>query len=176
MKKKIIIALTALAIILLLIPQSIQNPVEGADDNSYHHQSFWWNWGGRPHIGIDIFAKKGTPIHPACAGIVIQTERDTPIGGNTVSILGTHGRIYYYAHMDEIKTHLGAIVTQKSTIGTVGKTGNAATTPPHLHFSIFTAIPRLDHWVPSDERVYKEDIYKPFLVDPAKALHGQQIF
>lgn len=166
----------AIVLLLLVIPQSIQNPVEGAGTGSYHHQTFWAPWGDHHHHGIDIFAKRGTPIHPACAGIVIATTSNRGRGGNTVSVLGLHGRIYYYAHMEEVRTHIGAIVTQGSTIGTVGNTGNAASTPSHCHFSILTIIPRLEHLVPSGNSAMWDDSVKPFFVNPVKALDGEQIW
>lgn len=46
--------------------------------------------------------------------------------------------------MDKIETHIGAIVSRKSTIGKVGNTGNAIHTPSHLHYSIASPIPQGD--------------------------------
>ena len=48
-----------------------------------------------------------------------------------------------YAHLDEIKTRPFAFITQNTEIGTVGNTGNAITTPAHLHYGIGTLIPYL---------------------------------
>lgn len=115
-KKKICLAIIAVITILLLIPQQVKNPVEGCGANSYNHETFWKPWGDHHHQGIDIFAQKGTPIHPATSlGIVIAVTHEgnlgkKKLGGNTVSVLGTHGRVYYYAHMQEVTTHIGAIV------------------------------------------------------------------
>ena len=165
-----------IAAILLLIPQSIKNPVEGAGPESYHHQTFWMPWGNHHHHGIDIFAKRGTPIHPACAGIVIATTDNTMLGGKTVSILGLHGRIYYYAHMDEVKTHMGFLVTQNSVIGTVGDSGNAAGKACHCHFSILTMFPRLGQWVSPSDYTMRDDAFKMFYVNPIEALEGKQLW
>jgi murein DD-endopeptidase MepM/ murein hydrolase activator NlpD len=175
MKKKLYSVLAILAL-LLLIPQSIQNPVEGATSRDYDPHTFWHPWGDHHHHGADIFAKRGTPVHPACAGIVFAVKHDTKIGGNIVSIVGLHGRAYYYAHLDEIDTHIGALVTKRSVIGTVGNTGNAAHTDSHLHFSIFTLFPRFSQWVPTEKRTLNDDWLKPFFVDPTKALKGEQLF
>ena len=43
--------------------------------------------------------------------------------------------------MDEVTTTRYAFVNSDTQIGTVGNTGNAATTPSHLHYSIVTLIP-----------------------------------
>lgn len=131
-------------IICMLLPTKIQNPVEGCGKESYNAQSFWHPWGDHHHRGVDIFARKGTPIHPAIGGIVISVTHHFGKGGNTVVVFSSGLRLHYYAHMSEINTHIGAIVTQHSVIGKVGNTGNAANTPSHLHYSISSVIPQGD--------------------------------
>jgi SH3-like domain-containing protein len=46
------------------------------------------------------------------------------------------GRSQYYAHLDSQVVRRGDRVLAGDTIGFVGNTGNARTTPPHLHFGI----------------------------------------
>ena len=92
--------------------------------------------GGREHQGIDIFAPRGTPVLNAVDGIILYTGRVT-FGGNVVRILGKDKRIYYYAHLHSYNDfEPGEKVHQGDVIGYVGNTGNAVTTPPHLHFEI----------------------------------------
>lgn len=124
------------------IPQSINMPVEGAHQADYHPESFWYYPWGRSgtHKGVDIFAKKGTPIRSATHGLVISTGQ-IRLGGNYVLILGPKWRMHYYAHLNEIKTHGGSFVNQEDVIGTVGDSGNAAGKPPHLHYTIATLFP-----------------------------------
>ncbi|MGD2123720.1 MAG: M23 family metallopeptidase, partial [Gemmatimonadota bacterium] len=43
----------------------------------------------------------------------------------------------YYAHLDEPLVEDGQQVQAGDTIGLVGNTGNARTTPPHLHFGAY---------------------------------------
>ena len=62
-------------------------------------------------------------------------------GGKYVVILGPKWRLHYYAHLDEITTKPFTLVSHDTVIGTVGNTGNAATTPAHLHYSIATLVP-----------------------------------
>src|SRR5665811_2381303 len=47
------------------------------------------------------------------------------------------GNSLYYAHLDSIIAVFGRTVSPGDTLGLVGNTGNARTTPPHLHFGIY---------------------------------------
>ena len=140
--KRTLVIMTSVFFIGLIIPQCLTMPVERANINSYNHESFWYGgWGSSVvHKGVDIFARKGTPIHSSTLGLVLYTGR-LGKGGNVAVVLGPKWRIHYYAHMNEIKTSPLSIVTHNSIIGTVGNTGNAASTPSHLHYSIATALP-----------------------------------
>lgn len=93
---------------------------------------------GRSHEGVDIFADEGTPIYAATPGYVYRIGQN-PYGGNTVTVIGGAGVRYYYAHMSGFAEDLqeGQYVTTDTLIGYVGNTGNAATTPPHLHLGIY---------------------------------------
>jgi murein DD-endopeptidase MepM/ murein hydrolase activator NlpD len=95
--------------------------------------------GGRTHQGQDIFARKGTAVFSATGGYVVRVGR-TPLGGNVVVIAGAGGRRYYYAHLATFAPgmRVGRQVTPETVIGFVGNTGNAAHTPPHLHFALYT--------------------------------------
>ena len=54
---------------------------------------------GRRHEGQDIFAPKGTPILSATSGYIYKIGENN-LGGQTVSVIGSGGRVYYYAHLD----------------------------------------------------------------------------
>ena len=93
--------------------------------------------GGRRHEGIDIFAPRGTPIVSATEGVVLSVGTN-PLGGNVVRVLGPGREMHYYAHLDAFGRHAdGARVAAGDTLGFVGTTGNAAETPPHLHYGIY---------------------------------------
>lgn len=93
----------------------------------------------RLHEGQDIFAPQGTPIYSATSGYVMNIG-ENGLGGQTVSVVGSGGRTYYYAHLDAYSPTLreGDRVGTKTILGYVGTTGNAAGTPPHLHFGVYT--------------------------------------
>lgn len=93
---------------------------------------------GRRHEGIDIFARRGTPVRAATEGVVLRVGVDR-LGGQVVWVLGPGGQRHYYAHLDRYgDVRAGMRVRAGAVLGYVGNTGNAATTPPHLHYGIYT--------------------------------------
>lgn len=94
----------------------------------------------RRHEGQDIFAPRGTPVISATSGLVYKIGENN-LGGQTVSVIGRGGRVYYYAHLDSYAPALreGDFVTTKTVLGYVGTTGNARGTPPHLHFGVYAS-------------------------------------
>lgn len=94
---------------------------------------------GRRHEGQDIFAPRGTPVLSATRGYVYRIGENS-LGGQTVSVIGAGGRVYYYAHLDRYAPGLevGDRVNTRTVLGFVGTTGNARGTPPHLHFGVYT--------------------------------------
>ena len=93
----------------------------------------------RLHEGQDIFAPRGTPVYSATEGYVYRI-RENELGGQTVSVIGAGGRVYYYAHLDSYAPQMaeGDHVTTRTILGYVGTTGNAQGTPPHLHLGVYT--------------------------------------
>ncbi len=161
MSRKKIVVLSFCSIVFsgMFIPQQLVMPVADATHNDYNPASFWYYpWGKSVvHKGVDIFAKTGTPVFSATRGIAIYTGSQGR-GGNTVLILGPKWRLHYYTHLDEIKTNRLSLVSSSCVIGTVGTSGNAANTPPHLHYSIVTLIPypwRIDN----DRQGWKKMFY-----------------
>ncbi len=93
----------------------------------------------RLHEGQDIFAPHGTPVLSATDGYVVKIGENS-LGGQTVSVVGAGGRVYYYAHLDSYAPAIseGDFVNTKTVLGFVGTTGNAVGTPPHLHFGVYS--------------------------------------
>ncbi len=114
------------------------NPVQGATNKSIG--SFYGDArdnGTRKHEGVDIFAPRGTPILAPTDGHISRVT-DTKIGGKVVWMFDfRRGHSYYFAHLDSQMVHIGQHVQQGDVLGTVGNTGNAISTPPHLHFGIY---------------------------------------
>lgn len=93
--------------------------------------------GRRVHHGIDIFAPRGTPVLAATDGTVRSIEPNE-LGGNVVwQSDERREQTLYYAHLDRHHVVAGQAVHAGDTLGFVGNSGNARTTPPHLHFGIY---------------------------------------
>jgi murein DD-endopeptidase MepM/ murein hydrolase activator NlpD len=120
-------------------------PVEGVPAGRIKSSWHAPRSGGRLHEGQDIFAPRGTAVRSATAGYVVRVG-ETPLGGNTVFVLGAGGRTYYYAHLDSYAPDaaVGTYVTPQTILGYVGTTGNATGTAPHLHFGVYTSSGAID--------------------------------
>lgn len=120
------------------VGKSLAFPVAGKRS---HVGSFWGDdrdGGRRSHEGIDIFARKGTPVVAISDGIIVD-KGVTPRGGRILWLQSSHYPMQaYYAHLDQWHVRAGQYVRKGQVIGTVGKSGNARTTPPHLHFGLYT--------------------------------------
>lgn len=95
--------------------------------------------GGRKHEGVDIFARRNTPIRSTTPGMVLNVGPNS-LGGRTVMVLGPGGQRHYYAHLERYADiGRGDWVKVGTVLGYVGDSGNAKGTPPHLHYGIYTA-------------------------------------
>lgn len=118
------------------VSKSLAFPVAGKQNNI---ESFWGasrGGGTRKHKGIDVYARKGTPVVAISDGIIVKKTR-TLNGGKTLWLKPTHAAwTAYYAHLDKRLVKRGQRVRKGDVIGTVGNSGNARHTPSHLHFGI----------------------------------------
>ena len=150
----------------LLLPERLDIPVDGADENDWNHETFWHApWGASGvHHGIDIFADAGTPVLAATAGFVVF-RGNLGRGGDVVVVLGPKWRFHYYAHLSRFDVGPGEWVGAAEPLGRVGTTGNARGGPPHLHYSVATPIPYV--WL------YRSGPYgwrRMFVLDPHRML------
>lgn len=112
-------------------PQAIC-PVQGAGKWDFSN-SFGAPRHGGSHAGNDIFAKRGTPVVAPMGGTLRRADGSR--AGYAFYVDGDDGVTYYGAHLDSINV-TGGRVEQGNKLGTVGTTGNAQGTPPHLHFEV----------------------------------------
>lgn len=89
------------------------------------------------HQGNDVFAAYGSPLVACERGVIVRVSVDL-LGGVGLWIAGESGTRYYYAHLSAYaaELHNGQVVDAGDLVGFVGNSGNAATTPSHLHFEI----------------------------------------
>ena len=88
----------------------------------------------RPHLGVDLRGKIGTPIYAVASGKVVYAGWMRGYG-KVVKINHGNGYISLYAHQSRIYTKVGAKVKKGQKIGAIGTTGRS--TGPHLHFGIY---------------------------------------
>lgn len=96
-----------------------------------------WNAGrsgGRTHKGNDLFSSEGTPVLAVDDGVV-RFGTDV-LGGNVANLRSTDSARYYYAHLTAFEGDSNRVVRAGDVIGYLGRTGNAATTAPHVHFEM----------------------------------------
>ena len=86
---------------------------------------------GRPHKGIDLGAKAGTPIYAVLDGTVVYSGVQGSYG-NVIVIEHPDFVMTVYAHNEKNLVNVNDVVKQGQQIATVGATGNAQGN--HLHF------------------------------------------
>lgn len=93
--------------------------------------------GGRSHQGVDMLAARGTPAVAIEAGTILRMSTSS-LGGITLWLKGASGDQYYYAHLDGYASGIkaGQAVEVGAVIASVGSTGNAPASTPHLHFEL----------------------------------------
>jgi murein DD-endopeptidase MepM/ murein hydrolase activator NlpD len=90
--------------------------------------------GTRLHEGIDIFAPRSTSVVAVAGGRAIPGRDE--LGGRIVKVVSS-GVTFYYAHLESVAMAGPVWVEPGDVIGRVGNSGNAAHSPPHLHFGIY---------------------------------------
>ena len=135
-------------------PEEIYDPLDGKGNFENGFNDFRYRLGKykETHEGIDIFAKLGSEIFAPVSGVVVASSDDwtghlerrkgfiydggglSALSGNGVILFNPNDRSYYFLiHMKDVLVKTGDVVSRGTVLGTVGKTGNARNTPPHLH-------------------------------------------
>lgn len=88
---------------------------------------------GHTHQGNDLFGPEKRPLLAVDDGEVrYGTDQ---LGGNVANLRSPDGTRYYYAHLFAFEG-ANRKVKAGDLIGYMGRTGNALTTPVHLHFEV----------------------------------------
>ena len=109
----------------------------------------------------DVLAKAGCRYVAVTSGVVDEVNRIDSWSGKTnlgadrgglyVSFIGTDGVRYYASHLRTIPQSIqpGIEVKAGRLLGTVGATGSARGTKPHIHFGLSWSTPPQTWWVRS---------------------------
>ena len=107
----------------------------------------------------DILAKAGCRYVAATSGVIDEVNRVDSWSGKTnlgvdrgglyVSFIGDDGVRYYASHLRTIPLSIqpGVVVKAGRFLGTVGSTGSARGTKPHIHFGLSWSTPPQTWWV-----------------------------
>ena len=118
-------------------PRTLPVPVQGVSMRAVRDTFGAPRPGDRKHQGIDIFAPRGTPVLSTTRGIVARIGKNS-LGGTVVWVLGPGGDRHYYAHLNSVADiRTGQRIAPGDVLGTIGTTGNARSTPPHLHYGVY---------------------------------------
>lgn len=108
-------------------------PAQGRISGVYGSQRILNGQPRAPHLGLDIAAPTGTPMHAMCAGRVLLAE-ELYFTGNTIILDHGHGVQSLYAHASRLDVAEGAGVVAGQRIALIGATGRV--TGPHLHLGL----------------------------------------
>ena len=89
------------------------------------------------HHGEDIFGQLGTPLLAVADGTIFSVGWND-VGGYRLWLRDRDGNEFYYAHLSAFSPFAvnGRQVKAGTVIGFMGNSGDAQTTPYHLHFEI----------------------------------------
>jgi murein DD-endopeptidase MepM/ murein hydrolase activator NlpD len=90
----------------------------------------------RPHLGVDIAARRGTPVVATAKGVVIRAGDTRGDYGYLVDIDHGNGVVTRYAHLarGSVRVKVGQSVNRWDKIGEVGTTGMV--TGPSVHYEV----------------------------------------
>jgi murein DD-endopeptidase MepM/ murein hydrolase activator NlpD len=117
-------------------------PAEGRISGVYGSQRVLNGEPKRPHFGLDIANKTGTPVIAPADGVVTLAENDLFYSGGSVIIDHGYGVSTTYIHLDSIAVKVGQELKQGDLIGGIGATGRA--TGAHLDWRLNWYNTRLD--------------------------------
>ncbi|MBF0273988.1 MAG: M23 family metallopeptidase [Nitrospinae bacterium] len=108
-------------------------PVKGWITSGFGYRSSPFNGIRKMHEGIDIVAKRGTPVIAPAAGVVVKAGRVNGYG-LLVEIKHGYGLLTKYGHNSKLLVKEGQKVKRGQIISKVGSSGRS--TGPHLHYEV----------------------------------------
>jgi murein DD-endopeptidase MepM/ murein hydrolase activator NlpD len=89
------------------------------------------------HHGEDLFAQLGTPLLAVADGTIFSVGWND-LGGYRLWLRDREGNEFYYAHLSAFSPYAvnGRQVKAGTVVGFMGNSGDAETTPYHVHFEI----------------------------------------
>jgi murein DD-endopeptidase MepM/ murein hydrolase activator NlpD len=117
-------------------------PAQGRISGVYGSQRVFNGEPRRPHFGLDVANKVGTPVIAPAGGIISLAHDDMYYSGGTLLMDHGFGVSSTFIHLSKIHVKEGQRVEQGELIGEIGATGRV--TGPHLDWRINWFKERLD--------------------------------
>lgn len=124
-------------------------PATGRISGVFGSQRYFNGEPKRPHFGIDIANKTGSPVVAPWSGKVVLAVNDMYYSGGTLIVDHGFGVTSTFIHLSKITVKEGQVVTQGEKIAEIGATGRV--TGPHLDWRINWFKERLDPGLLFDE-------------------------
>ncbi len=127
---------------LLYFLDPVLKPAEGRISGVYGSQRYFNGEPRRPHFGLDIANKTGSPVYAPISGTVVFSEPDLYYSGGTLIIDHGHGITSTYIHLSKLDVKVGDKIKQGNKVAEIGATGRV--TGPHLDWRFNWKGERLD--------------------------------
>jgi peptidoglycan LD-endopeptidase LytH len=123
---------------LAVLQRELVVPVAGVAKAALRDTYDEMRGGTRKHEALDIVAPRGTAVLSAAPGRVLKLFNSKPGGLMVYAADSSERFILMYGHLDAYQPGLaeGQPLRRGQPLGTVGTTGNASPTVPHLHFAV----------------------------------------
>lgn len=120
----------------------VLKPAQGRISGVYGSQRYFNGEPRRPHFGLDIANKTGSPVYAPIGGTVVFAEPDLYYSGGTLILDHGHGITSTYIHLSKLDVNVGDKVKQGNKVAEIGATGRV--TGPHLDWRFNWKGERLD--------------------------------
>ena len=148
-------------VLALFVSVTTVTPVQAAPNYVYPIVGCDYTYAKAHHDypATDVLAKAGCKYVAVTSGVIDEVNRIDSWSGKTnlgadrgglyVSFIGTDGVRYYASHLKTIPLSIqpGVEVKAGRLLGTVGATGSARGTKPHIHFGLSWSTPPQTWWV-----------------------------
>ena len=149
------------SVIAVLVMATMVSPAQAAPNYVFPVVGCDYTYAKAHHDypATDVLAKAGCKYVAVTSGVIDEVNRIDSWSGKTnlgadrgglyVSFIGTDGVRYYASHLKTIPLSIqpGVEVKAGRLLGTVGATGSARGTKPHIHFGLSWSTPPQTWWV-----------------------------
>lgn len=126
----------------LFFTQDFMLPSQGRISGVYGSRRIFNGEPKRPHFGLDIANKTGTPVIAPASGVVRLAHKDMYYSGGTLILDHGYGITSTFIHLSKLHVSEGQHLKQGELIAEIGATGRV--TGPHLDWRINWFKERLD--------------------------------